>query len=156
MLDVEITQIESFRVACVRHVGPYPEMAPAFGEVFAWAGAAGRMGPDARCVGLFHDNPQEVAPAALRADACLVVEPAFDGDPQAGIEARTVDGGAYAKAIHRGPYEALAESYGWLMGTWLPSSGRAMAGKPTFEIYLNSPLETAPADLLTELYLPLA
>ena len=40
--------------------------------------------------------------------------------------------------------------------SWLVQSGREAADAPVFEEYLNSPKDTAPADLVTEICLPLA
>jgi AraC family transcriptional regulator len=40
-------------------------------------------------------------------------------------------------------------------GEWLASSGRELRSAPPFEVYRNSPQTTAPADLLTDIYLPL-
>jgi AraC family transcriptional regulator len=42
-----------------------------------------------------------------------------------------------------------------LYGTWLVQSVREAADAPVFEEYLNSPKDTAPADLITEICLPL-
>ncbi|MGL4320711.1 MAG: GyrI-like domain-containing protein [Paracoccaceae bacterium] len=39
---------------------------------------------------------------------------------------------------------------------WLPQSGRQMADRPSFEVYLNSPMDTPQDQLLTELHLTLA
>ena len=57
---------------------------------------------------------------------------------------------------HRGPYEGLGESYRWLYGVWLPASGREPRHAPPFEVYHNSPKDTPPDQLLTEIHLPLA
>jgi AraC family transcriptional regulator len=43
-----------------------------------------------------------------------------------------------------------------LLGIWLPASGESYGTTPMFEVYLNSPMDTAPDDLLTEICLPLA
>jgi AraC family transcriptional regulator len=55
-----------------------------------------------------------------------------------------------------GPYAGLPAAYDQLDGH-LAACNRAKspADSPVFEIYLNSPMDTAPADLVTELCLPL-
>jgi AraC family transcriptional regulator len=50
----------------------------------------------------------------------------------------------------------MQAAYQWLYGTWLVQSGEEPADAPVFEEYLNSPRDTAPADLLSDIYLPLA
>jgi hypothetical protein len=64
-------------------------------------------------------------------------------------------GGAFAVTTHRGPYDKLGETYARLCGEWLPASGREARSAPSFEMYRNSPRDTSPADLLTDIYLPL-
>jgi AraC family transcriptional regulator len=56
---------------------------------------------------------------------------------------------------HKGPYSDMRAAYEWLYGTWLVQSGREAVDAPVFEEYLNSPKETAPSELLTEICLPL-
>ena len=41
------------------------------------------------------------------------------------------------------------------LGVWLPNSGYEAADAPIFEAYLNSPPETPPNDLVTDIHLPL-
>ena len=66
-----------------------------------------------------------------------------------------IAGGAYAVLTHFGPYEKLNASYEKLLGQWLPRSGRRLRSAPCFEIYLNSPENTAPEDLVTDIHAPL-
>ena len=66
-----------------------------------------------------------------------------------------IRGGEYAVLRHVGPYSDMRATYEWLYGTWLVQSGRAAADAPAFEEYLNSPKGTAPAELVTEICLPL-
>ncbi|MDB4944031.1 MAG: Transcriptional regulator, AraC family [Labilithrix sp.] len=42
------------------------------------------------------------------------------------------------------------------MGRWLPGSGERIGSGPSFEIYRNSPMDTPPDQLRTELHVPLA
>ena len=63
--------------------------------------------------------------------------------------------GDYAVVTHRGSYDGLGEVYDTLIGSWLPSSGREPGDGPAFEIYRNSPRDTPPAELVTDVYVPL-
>ena len=49
----------------------------------------------------------------------------------------------------------MKAAYQWLYGEWLVRSGREPADAPVFEAYLNSPVDTPPTELLTEICLPL-
>ena len=103
---------------------------------------------------IYYDDPAIVAEADLRSAAAF-----SSGDtyrPAAGqFEPVTITGGRHAVLIHEGPYSDLATSYQWLYGVWLPDSGEEAGDRPCFETYLNDPRQTAPPDLLTEIYLPL-
>lgn len=61
----------------------------------------------------------------------------------------------YAVLRIRGPYSLLHPAYRSLFGVWFPQSGREPYNDPGFEIYWNSPQTTPPADLLTEICIPL-
>ncbi|HEY1375897.1 MAG TPA: GyrI-like domain-containing protein [Gemmataceae bacterium] len=152
-MDVRIETVPPMRVAFIRHVGPYIGVGPTWGRLFAWAGPRG-LTRVPRMLGLCHDDPDVTPPDKLRYDACLVVDESVRPEGDVGVQ--DVGGGEYAVATHRGPYEALGQTYARLSGEWLPASGRELRSSPPFEVYLNSPQTTAPADLLTEIYLPLA
>ena len=49
----------------------------------------------------------------------------------------------------------MKSAYLWLFGKWLPQSCEEVREGPVFEEYLNNPRETAPTELLTEIYMPL-
>ena len=49
----------------------------------------------------------------------------------------------------------MRSAYQWLYGQWLVQSGREVADSPVFEGYLNNPRDTAPEQLLPDIYLPL-
>jgi AraC family transcriptional regulator len=135
--------------------GPYTEVGPLFERLMGWAGPAGVFGPMTRVFGRFWDDP-EVTPAdKLRSEVCISVT----GSPEVpgGISLATQPAGRFVKHVHTGSYETLGETYGQLIGQWIPALDVTLAeGAPCVEIYLNSPADTAPEDLRTEIYVPLA
>lgn len=72
---VEIEARPELRVAAVRHVGPYAQVAAAFQKLGELAGRAGlfaeamRTREAPKMVGLYHDDPESVPATELRADA---------------------------------------------------------------------------------------
>lgn len=48
----------------------------------------------------------------------------------------------------------MKDAYHWLYGVWLPASGYEISERPGFETYLNSPVDTKPEDLRSDIYLP--
>ena len=63
--------------------------------------------------------------------------------------------GRYAVPTYHGPYAGLPAACDQLFGVWLPASDEEPADDPSVEVYLNSSMDTAPEDLITELHLPL-
>lgn len=153
-MNVQIKKIEPIRVAFVRHVGPYIQCEKAWGKLCGWAGPKGLIGPGTRFLGISHDDPAVTPPEKIRYDACITVNDRVQPEGEIGVQ--VIAGGDYAVVLHRGPYENLEKTYARIMGEWLPRSGREAAPDPCFEVYLNSPHETAPEDLMTEIHLPLA
>ncbi len=151
--EVRIRTIEPMRVAFMRHVGPYQGVGPTFERFMAWAWQHGLFGPNTLVLGLYPDDPRITPADKLRCDCCITVGDDFRAEGEVGVQ--TIEGGEYAVATHRGPFEQLGAVYDWLYGTWLPSSGREPRHAPPFEVYRNSPQQVAPEDLLTEIYLPL-
>ena len=70
------------------------------------------------------------------------------------IAIREVPGGRHAVVLHKGPFTHVGRAYDVLFA-WLPGSGEEPADAPIFEINLNDPRTTAPADLLVQVCLPL-
>jgi AraC family transcriptional regulator len=152
-MEVRIERVAPMRVAFVRHVGPYNQVGAAWARLMSWAAPKGLFARRLTMLGIVYDDP-EVTPAdKVRYDACVTVDESIK--PEGDIGVQEVGGGDFAVATHRGPYDKLGDTYARLCGQWLPSSGREARSAPSFEIYHNSPFDTLPADLLTDVYVPL-
>ncbi|MBR8309297.1 AraC family transcriptional regulator [Burkholderia cenocepacia] len=154
--EVEIRRLPELRGYAVTHTGAYMKVGDAFGRIGAWVGQHGLIGPGAKMIGIFYDDPDTTPEAQLRAKACFMpADGAPDVAPVPPVERATIAAGEYAVLLHTGPYADLKTAYQWLYGDWLRHSGREAADAPPFELYLNTPMDTAPADLRTEIHLPL-
>jgi AraC family transcriptional regulator len=146
-----IETVAPLRAAFIRHVGPYDQVRPAFERLAVWAAAhASNIAP--LFLGLAHDNPRITPAAQLRFDCCVEVSANVRGESDVGVT--EVCGGEYATAVHRGPFDRLAETYTWLVLDFMPREGRSMRKAPCIEIYLTPPERTPPAELLTEVLVP--
>ncbi len=150
---VEIRELPALTLVTVAHTGAYMAIGRAFDRLHGRLGALGLLRPDLRSIAIYRDDPTAVPEAALRAQAGVVVDGRFAVDPPLAFVA--IAAGPHAVLSHRGPYAEMRAAYLWLFGAWLPGSGREAADAPLFEEYLNSPRDTAPADLLTDICLPL-
>ena len=154
-MHVHVREVAEIRVFAIRHVGPYLGIGEAFGKLHATATQhALAQRPGTQMIAVYHDDPRVTPGAQLRSDAGVSVTP--DQKPIEGLTELEIPEGVYAISIHRGPYDGLPAAWAALRDTWLPSSGRQLAAGPSLEIYQNSPMDTKPEDLETELYLPLA
>jgi AraC family transcriptional regulator len=68
---------------------------------------------------------------------------------------QVLPGGDYAVILHKGPYDNLQDTWQWIGEIAFPNLNRECRDQPPFECYLNSPADTAPDELLTEIYIPL-
>lgn len=153
-MEAKTTTLEKMHVAFVRHVGPYAEVGAAWQQLCAWAGPKGLLGPQTKMLGMCHDDPEVTAPEKIRYDACVVV--GDDVRPDGNIGVQTIEGGRYATTTHRGSYSKLAETYGLLVGQWMPAHDlEPVAGQPSLEFYLNDPQQTPEDDLRTDVYMRL-
>ncbi len=137
----------------LEHRGPYHDIGRTFGTLFMHLGATGLTDRVRGVFGKYTDDPKLIAPADLRSHACAFVDETIETLP-APLEAAHAGGGRYAVLHYKGPYSAMQPAYDWLFGVWLPASGFVPRDAPVLEINLNTPMDTAPADLLTEICLP--
>lgn len=148
---VSIQVLAPLDLVAMPHRGSYLQIGRSFDLLFGTLGARDLIRPGLRLIGVYHDDPTVVAEAELRAAAGVVAE----GPAEAPLETLRVAGGPYAVLRHQGPYADMKAAYDWLYGAWLVGSGREAADLPVVEEYLNSPQDTAPMDLLSDIFLPL-
>ncbi|MEM6825893.1 MAG: GyrI-like domain-containing protein [Pseudomonadota bacterium] len=153
MCPVEIEDHPARHVAAVAHRGAYPEIRDAFERLTAVATERALWPISLGIVGVYHDDPDVVAEADLRSHAGLILPE--DAAIPVPLEALMLPGGPHAVMRYKGPYTGLGAAYASLFGSWLPVSGREMADGPSFDLYLNSPLDTPPEELLTHICVPL-
>lgn len=155
--EVEIRHVEPFEILSVDHVGPYMQIGKKFDALFGWLAQHRLLEAQMRMIGIYFDDPGVVDEDALRSKAGVLLPPRVQAavTVSAPVNVTSVRGGEYAVLRHKGPYSDMRAAYEWLYGTWLVQSGREAADAPVFEEYLNSPKDTAPAELVTEICLPL-
>jgi AraC family transcriptional regulator len=153
MFPVDILNFPARPLLAIAHQGPYPEVGRAFEKLSAVIGTRDLFGQVVQMVAVYYDDPSETDPKALRSHAAFEVSGPLAADPP--LEALTLPAGRHAVLHFKGPYAGLPAAYDQLYGTWLPASGEVPSDHPSFEIYLNSPMDTAPEDLLTEICVPL-
>ncbi|WP_113340190.1 AraC family transcriptional regulator [Rhizobium cremeum] len=153
MYDVTLRTFADMPVMGVAHRGAYMEIGKAFEQLFGTLFSRNLGDPHARMLAIYYDDPESVAESALRSLACVTVAQPTPVDPP--LQTALIEAGECAVLLHKGPYADMRFAYRWLYGEWLRNSGREVRDAPVFEIYLNNPREVPPAELLTEICLPL-
>lgn len=153
MHPIEIRTEPARRLAALPHQGPYHEIGRAFERLSATMAARALFPHAGRMIGVFYDDPSSTAPADLRSHAGFEI--LTDAEIAAPMETVLLPSGRKAVLTYKGPYAGLPAAYDQLYSVWLPTSGQHPADAPAYEMYLNSPMDTVPDDLVTELHLPL-
>lgn len=153
LYDVKIENQPGRRLALVDHIGPYIEISQAFDTAETSVMARG-LGDHLRgMIGLYYDDPDNVPADKLRSAAGFIVTE--DMPIEAPLQEVQLQGGKHAILTYTGPYSGLARAYQFLFGQWLGEAGVMPREEPPFEMYLNSPMDTAPEDLVTVIGVPL-
>ncbi len=139
--SVEVRELPQRNVACIRHVGPYSKIGQAIEKVFSWAGPKGLIQlPKTEMLAVYYDNPQTVAQADLRSDACITVPEGTQPDGEA--RAMQVPGGLFAVAHVEIDASEYGEAWDRLVGEWIPENGYVPDdSRLCYELYLNDPDE---------------
>ncbi len=153
MYDVEIRNEPARRLAIVHHRGDYLEVGAAFEKAAATIAARPDLCPPGKMIGVYLDDPDAVPADELRSMAgCEVPDGPAIAPP---LEEYSLAGGRHAVLNHVGPYTGLHKAYAYLFGDWLPKSGEEPGDTPPFELYVNTPHDTRPDDLVTLISVPL-
>lgn len=150
-MELEVRQLPSLRLACVRHVGPYYQIGSAFTQLNAWASEQGL--PEATLVGVYHDDPAQTPEAELQADAALILPDGQDFSSNRSIAIRELPGGSFAVLRAVGPYSELPRVWEALWGQ-VARAGHQVRSAPSLEIY--GPMQgVPPEELVTEVCAPI-
>jgi AraC family transcriptional regulator len=153
MYEVTLRNIPKMKALTCKHTGSYLQIGRAFDHLCGWLVAHNAFPPDMRLIAVYYDDPAAKPEEELRSCAGIVLPD--DKTIESPFDQTEIGGGPYAVMRHTGPYGELSRAYQWLYGQWLPQSGQEAADAPVFEEYLNTPRDTAPTDLVTDICLPL-
>jgi len=153
-MQVEVKQIPPYRVAYMRHVGPYGKDIGAFWTAFErWMTTRDLRQSGTITIGIGHDAPLIADADKLRYDACVVVDDAFKPDRY--INVTELSGGRYAVARYEGAPSGIGNAWEQLFTDWLPSSGYQPEDRLCLELYRDSERRRAPEHLHCELCIPI-
>ena len=152
MFNVDIETAPDMRLAALTHIGDYAEGSKCYQKVATIMSAGGHWPDTKGMAGVYYDDPSATPTDQLRSHAGVLWT---GGAVPEGLEDVSLSGGSYAILHFKGPYSGLAQAYEYLYGAWLAESQHDLRDAPSFEVYLNDPSDTAPDELLTDIYMPL-
>ncbi len=162
-VSVEVKELDPKQVIYVRLSGEYVKLdyCKAWRRLFDYMYQENLMSDNVKegCpsgiefICIYYDDPKVTAEDKLRTDVCLtLLKPV---QPKGEIGAREIPGGKYAVFRYQGPYSDLSAVYDTIYAHWLPESGYKIGNSRGFEKYINSPEDTKPEDLVTEICIPI-
>ncbi len=152
-LDVSVKNVEPMTAAFLAMTGPFDQIPAAFGRLIGWIGSKG-YAPAGPPFGIYYDDPAQVSSSDLKweLDFPINSQVSPEGPDAEGLGVKRFEGGLYAFAVHKGPYDEVGPVYG-AVAAWTGENGYVIAGPPQ-EVYLSDPNSTPPDDLLTEIRFP--
>jgi AraC family transcriptional regulator len=154
-LKPRIKNIKDKKVAYTVAIGKYGDdnTKQAWQRIVAFAQKNKLFGFGTECIGISLDNPNVTDIEKCRYEACIICKKDIKAEGDIGM--KVIEGGTYAIFKHKGTYETLINAYNYIFGEWLPNSQHELRELPSYEIYHNSPDDTKPEKLKTDIYIPL-
>jgi AraC family transcriptional regulator len=154
-IDVKVQTLPTWRVAYLRHIGPYggsSAIADLWGRIERWASARDLWTRDRICLGISHDDPKVTEPAKCRYDAAIVIPPGLDvgGD----VNEIEVKGGKYAMSPFAGQGHEIGAHYNALFAEWLPGSGYQPDNRFIFELHQGEFFDQCTGNVLCQICVP--
>lgn len=148
MYDTRIETRPEMTIAGLTHKGSYMNVGATFEKLGMEMARHGGKPQSAGLAAVYFDDPDITPVPELRSLAGVVL--AEGASAPEGFETCVLPAGRYAILVHKGPYGELSKAYSFLFGTWLKENGEIPRAVPALELYLNTPLDAAPKDLVTE------
>ncbi|MFC4102315.1 AraC family transcriptional regulator [Paenibacillus xanthanilyticus] len=156
-MNIDVTELPSYHVAYVTHVGSYLDTYKAWGTLGAWAQQHRLFPPEQQFIGVSLDDPSLVDEYACRYEACVTLPEALlaagSGDPNVAFQ--TLPGGLYARYTFYDTIDKFALAYQSVYGGWLPRSGYEPDDRHALEFSLNNPASDPEGKARVDLYVPI-
>jgi AraC family transcriptional regulator len=154
MPEIRIVELDPMRAAYFRSAKGYDPAA--IQEAFGRLGRHFQASPPAGetlVLGLSWDDPQSTPADRCRYDAAF----SFTGDAPTGVDGvHDLSRGTFVHYRYVGPYDGMGEAFADAHKQLRALGGYRMRDGACIEIYRNDPAKTPPAELVTDIYLPVA
>ena len=151
-MRMEVAPLGPYNLASIRHVGPYQNVGPLFGELWNWAKERDLISPGTAMMGLSYDDPTSVPADQLRYDVSIPVPYGTEGDAR--VTVQEIPEADYAQTTHVGHYSGIGDSFRALSKKAFEDDFYTYGGGPSIEIYLDDPSHTPEAECRTVIAMP--
>lgn len=132
-MNIKVETLPKYRLAYVRHVGPYgPVNIQTMEELKRWAAENDLLDQSAILLGIPQDNPETTLPEKCRYDACIVISEDYQIDDS--IEECELSSGKYVIYKVRHTAEDIQKAWAEI-NQLFQDSGYQMDSKPIIERY---------------------
>lgn len=147
--EYEIVEYPRTPVIAMEHRGALQFISEAWLRLADWA-AACEIRLDERLLVTFAEELGEDTPPEQQVGYVAV-----DDRGERGLVRKSIGGGRFLTATHRGSGHLLADFWFRIYGEAVPRSGRSLRPAPAFQIYPNGLFAADPASFETVLYVPI-
>jgi AraC family transcriptional regulator len=153
-LSVRFENLDPMNVIFVRCKGYNPEsIGKAWNTVIPFAQEHGVFNDESKRIGIAIDNPDVTSQENCEYNACLTVKEIIKTTGE--VSSKELKGGKYAVFTHRGAYDNIDQVYSYIFKKWLMDSTYELRDGDIYDQYMNSIINTAPEDLITEIHIPI-
>jgi len=132
--EVQVKEIPTRKVACIRKSGPYTQLGGAFEKLMGWARTQMDITDELRLT-WYHDNPKLTDIEVVEWSACVTLSDEVDTNSD--IQLAEIPGGKYA--VGRFQISSKDFSSAWeSMSLWMVENGYHNCDSAPFEIYHSS------------------
>lgn len=155
VMTVEIRKFEETAIAVLEHKGPFEQIHKTLRQFIAWRKENGPPPSRSRTFNIYYDDPELVAAKDYRMDIGAEVRSGLKPNDY-GVVRKVIPDLECAVLRHHGSWDTLGDAMRYLYSDWLPESSHGIGSFPMFVHRVNLYPETPEADLVTDIYLPLA
>jgi len=150
MATIGTKKVDTLNIAYMTYTGPYAQIGPLFGTLYEWLQKKGAIVKGTPMMGVYYDDPNKTPAAKCRAEICYPVSGHLT--PEGNVAFKELPATDVVYMTHKGPYQKIGNTYNQVFN-WILNNRYQVTG-PCREVYLNSPDQTKPEDLLTEIQVP--
>ncbi|HIB65434.1 MAG TPA: helix-turn-helix domain-containing protein [Phycisphaerales bacterium] len=155
-IDIEVIDFPETMVAVKEHQGDPARINDSVGQFIEWRKASGLSPVRTKdTFGVSYGDPKLCEPGEYRFDVCGVVDAEVPENPQ-GVITKTIPGGRCAKVVYNGSRDRMEDTIYHIYRDWIPENGESLRDYPCFFRYRNFFPEVPEAELVTDIYVPLA